>query len=405
MTTQPQETTTSNVTNVRPITPAAKKPEAKVQTVKPATVSNKVDAGGLIKQSAVIQMQQDAAGVPPAAIITQKGETMEVTDATPVVVEVPKNVFERSKFNYVFVSAMFTLNLGDDRFFDTKSELSAVTIDDGVYNLYSPFRKAGKKVSETEAPAEGVLRSSIDALLDITDEVNNSKIMLLGLPEDAKPVLEAAIAGTCATVQALFPMKPNVTIFDIIEEDEEESEEEEEDDDEEEEEDEATGDPIQVSTPELADQLKFKDIIDVRSWINSPTEAGAEDVHNVMIDFVINAGAFYDATERTKYLKQVETVLGLIDAQRPEGKTNLLLAVNLSSSQLSDAGVREFLGVLLDDEGYILYTRAELHKWGDSDWLPSKSSDIDDKLLSGDSDLLLVKQLSSDTEEPAEVTV
>ena len=367
------------------VTPAA--------AVKPVT--SKVDAGGLIPQSEINKMQQDAAGIPPAAVVeTGKGSNSMETPAGALTA--PKTVFEQNKFNRVMVNVMFTLNLTDDRMYDTRSTLSSVKLEDGTAcNLYSPFRKAGKKKTEddTTAALEGIVRHALDTLMDITDEINNSKVVFLGKSSESAKVLKGAIEGTRAQVEALLPLKAKKTLFSVREE--------------------KDGSQVIASKPEtlvgIAPELlgegevapvytdvNFSDVIQVRSWINSPepTSEDSEALHNAVINFVVNAGAFYDAPERGNYLGQVETVLRLITKFRAEGNTNLVLSVNMDSSSLSDAPTREFIEQMLADDNFILYTRRELHFCDLSDWLPQTKESVDADLLSGTGDLLFVKLLS-----------
>ena len=331
-----------------------------------------VDAGGLISESVAIKMQQDAAGIPPASSYPTKGtEKMENENAesrandTEVVVA---DAFNPTSFNHIYVNMAITLNLGDPRMSDTKLNLSAVGIKGVDYNLYSPFRKAGKPGSDDGA-CPGIVRALLDRALDLTDTVNNSRIVFLGDKSVVSETLAASIESTRRSVEGMLPSKPGHVLFDVTD-------------------DEDT----------VVDSIRISDVVSVRSWSNSPKDPQQIVTNNAILNFVVNAGALYDAPDKLKYIAQVQTVLNLVTKSRGDAaSTNIVLALALPAMMLTSSSIRDLVGDLIDEHRFVLYSRMELENLddGESGFLPQCIDDVN-KLLPPQCDLLLMKLLGDD---------
>lgn len=350
-----------------------------------------LDTGGLVKESSMEQQQMHANTEPPVAHTSTTTAPEATHPGAPVMVQekqVPVGPLGHSAFHNIALTAMFTLNLTDARMYDLKSQLSRVDLDGQEVNLYSPFRKAGK-ASDPKAAAGGIVRFALEEMLDVTDTINTSRVVFLGKDSEVRANLKAAIDTTRSQIEALFPATSDTVVAEIVNLDTEQEELEE-------------AEPIQIL---------LKDIIRVSSWINSPQTSGPVGevetvaVHNAVINFIVTPGALYDATERVKFINQVENVLTMMTNSREDSATNLLLAINIDPQQLEDQAIRELIDSLLATEGFILYTRNELHKLNVSDWLPQSKAAVDRDLLTGNGDLLLVRLLGADEEEDADVEV
>lgn len=338
-----------------------------------------VDAGGLISESVAIKMQQDAAGIPPAAYPTKGTEKMEnentesrANDAEVVIAD----AFNPTSFNHIYVNLAVTLNLGDPRLADTKSNLSAVGIRGTDYNLYSPFRKASKKVGSEEDACQGIVRAVLDKALDLTDTVNNSRIVFLGDKSVVAETTAKSIESTRRSVEGMLPHGAGHVLFDVTDEEE-----------------------------NVVDSIRISDVVSVRSWLNSPKEPQQIVANNAILNLVVNAGALYDAPDKLKYITQVQAVLNLMTKSRGESaSTNIVLAVALPAMMLSSASVRDLVGDLIEDNQFVLYSRMELENLddGDSGFLPQCLDDVN-KLLPQQCDLLLMKLLGADAKSDVEV--
>lgn len=351
-----------------------------------------VVVGGLVQEDAMAQQQQDAgrpanapiaAHIPPAA-------------AKPA----PAPVKETSVFHQLSAMVLVTLDLSQNYMMGLKGELSSVDLGDETLNMYSPFRKAPKaKGSDLPAPA-GVLRTAINDIFDITDALNDSKILILGKPSEAINSIDKSVKATRGQIEALLPLAPATVLASITDNtDGDEGDEGEEGDEAEKEE----GDAFDVT---------FRHIIRATSWVNTPRTSGqAHEVeaiakHNAVFNLTVNAGALYDATEPVKYVSQVETVLRLIQTKRTAsgtpGETGVLLAVLLNPSDLAEKSNREMFDALIEDLGFTLYTRAELYEPEMDSWTPSTKAEVERELLTARGDMLLVKSLDEPDADEAD---
>lgn len=342
--------------------------QAPVAAQATAPVQNVTEHTNLVPEGAMEQMQQDAANTPPAAATAPAPTVYPEVTTAPV-------AKTQAAFHNIAMTVMFTLDMTNFEYMPgLKNALSRVPLDGQEFNLYSPFRKAGKK-AETNPAAEGVIRYALSGVLDITDTINNSRVMVVGPASEIDASLKSAIDTTRNQITNLFPADFETTIAEIRDEENRQTV-----------------------------QLQLKDIVNVRSWTNSSneTEAGQNETiasHNAVINITVNAGMLYDAEERTKYINQIEKVLQLVNNNREEANTTLLLAVNLDSASLSDPAMRELLDALLTTEEFILYTRNELHKLEVSDFLPQSKESVDRDLLTPNGDLLLIRLLTADEDE------
>ncbi len=335
-----------------------------------------VTSGELVNEKAATQMQQDAAGAtttPPASHVPPVAEPVEVevAEPAPVIVE--------SVYHALTAAIMVTLDLTNPHMNGLKKILSAVDVNGDVVNLYSPFRKAGKPKGSEVPPAEGILRSALESILDITDRINDSKIMLIGAKANqVNKFLGDSIKEARSQMQNLLPLTADSNVASLVAADAEEGDDE-----------------IEV---------EFQNIVKLSSWTNSPLTSGeAHEVdtvaeHNAVFNITVNAGMLYDSTEKVKAINQIETILRLHRSKRPESKTEILLAVMLNPSDLANQETRDLLDTLIGDEEFALYTRSELLNLDVANWLPTTKAEVERDLLAPAGDLLLV-QLLGDEEE------
>lgn len=340
-----------------------------------------IDAGGLISESVALKMQQDAAGIPPAAY-SIKGDAMEIenaeSQATNTVVPVAE-AFNPTRFNHIYVNMAFTLNLGDPRLADTKASLSAVPIKGAEYNLYSPFRKSAGGKREDDNACPGIVRAVLDSALDVTDVVNNSRIVFLGDKALVAETLASSIETTRRSIEGMLPSKPAHVLFDVTDD--------------------------EVEPPTVIDSIKLSDVVAVTSWTNTPKDPLSQIVpNNAIMNFIVNAGALHDTPDKLKYITQVQSVLNLLVKHRGESSnTNIVLALALPAMLLSSYEIRDLIGSMLEEHNFVLYSRMELENLDDDDsgFLPQCIDDVS-KLLPHQCDLLLMKLITDDAKPEAE---
>lgn len=360
--TAPQENVIMNVVNHPQQAPAP----APIAAPAPATVANEIVSEGQMEQ-----MQQDAVFTPPAAVTTPVPAV-----ANNVVENAPAK--KQSAFHSLAMTVMVSLNLSNIEYMiGLKDHLSRVKLDGQEFNLYSPFRKAGKK-AEVKPAAEGIVRYALSNMLDITDTLNNSRVMNVGDAESISANLTSAIDTMRNQIVNLFPTDMNTVIASL--------------------EDEENRQTI---------QLQLKDIVNVSSWVNTSAAEGsgveAVTIHNAVINVRVNAGFLYDTEDRIKYINQVRKVLQMVSTSREDANTTLLLAVNLDSATLADKQIRELLDALLEGEDFTLYTRQEMHRLDESDFLPQTKESVDANLLAPNGDLLLLSLLTEEDDDEAEL--
>lgn len=356
-----QENQNMNVVN-HPAVQAAQQAPQVAQVSQPAFTET-----NLVPEGAAEQMQRDAITAPPVNTTYQQVETQAVVQE-----EAPQI---SAAFHSIAMTVLFTLDLTNFGYMTgLKNKLSRVALEGQEFNLYSPFRKAGKK-AEPNPAAEGIVRYALSGLLDLTDTINNSRVVFVGPQSDINVHLQKSIDTARKQIVNLFPSNFETVVAEIQNEEERQT-----------------------------IQLQLKDAVNVRSWINSSVEDAEEGeeaiaVHNAVINITVNAGMLYDTEDRIKYINQVAKILQLVVDNREESNTTLLLAVNMDSSSLSDQSMRELLDGLLSSEEFVLYTRQEMHRLDVSDFLPETVEAVDKELLSPNGDLLLIHLLTQDEDE------
>ncbi len=375
----------SNVSKaVESISGGSKAPAAVTAVPSPAASV----VGELIKEADAAVQQQLAVSAntpPPAAHIKPESEAVMAEAAAvaeeKLVEEQPK-VVETSPFHQLTAALMVTLDLSQNFMVGHKKLLSEMQVGDNLYNLYSPMKKAGKKDKPTPP---GILRDSFDDILDVTDAINSSKIMILGKKSDILPQINTSIQKVVGQISHMLPLTQDALVTTLVDAAEEEGEEPNERD------------------------IHFSDLVRVTGWVNSPMfegevheiEAIAE--HNAVINLTVNAGALYDAEEQMKYISQIDTLLGLFASKRGEAaSTMMLLSVLINPSDLAEQPARDLLDTLLTEGGYTLYTRSELLEGNAANWLPTTKASVDRDLLTKNGEMLLIRLIGSDDEEEGE---
>lgn len=346
-------------------------------------------AGNLVPKSAKAKMQSDAIADPKETHGQVVDEAVEGTSSADSIEEVttgaPVLGKDPSTFNRVYVNVMFTFAMVDPRMFNLKDDLSSVPLiagdDSETVNLYSPFRKGGeskkkKKEAEEELVAEGILRHSLTSLLDITDHINNSNLVFVGKKSSAQASLRGSIETLRQQMENMLPFREDKVLTVLTE---------------------ATAEGP-APAPEDVVEVKFGDIVKVRSWISSAGQDNeATTTQNAVINFIINSGAFYDSKDRSKYLNQVSNILKLVVANRGEdSNTNLILGVNLDPAYLQEPDVREMVNTLLDEQEFVLFTRNDLYSGDIGEWLPQNKASVDRDLLSDKGEILLVQVVNAE---------
>jgi len=286
------------------------------------------------------------------------------------------------------VNVMVTLGLADLRFADgtIKSLARWAGVEGGEeYNLYNPFRKGGKAKDSDTVHASGIFRSGLVKAFEAINVINNSSLIFLGKPQEIFPALQSAVGRVADACTQSFHISPDLVLGTLSEG---EGEGEGED---------AT--------------LMFRDIIRVTSWLSMSWFDGREEHaatepiqnHEAMINFYVNSGALYDSQDKLKMIRQVQSILKITLDKVAQNSTSVLLALNLSTEDLADAEMRDLLGVLIDSEGFEMFTKgAMLSSYGEYDFLPKSKKGIQEDLLNPrtpSGDILLVKDIGAVEEE------
>ena len=322
-------------------------------------------------------MQQDAV---TCADDPTNAALLAVTE--PAKVPSTEELFSNT-FSTCNVALMFTLGLADPKFSGGSTKaLSKWEMPDGsVQNLYNPFRKGGKpKGSDVQVPA-GILRSALGTCMDTVTLMNASSILYLGSPKDVFSALNTALRRVSDVCTTSLSLAPDFVLGSFAVESSE----------------------AQVDAVPETENLTVSDIVRVTSWLSMDwREALANETpivdHEAVIHFYVNNGSLYDSPDKLKGIRQVESVLRLMNAARGSS-TDVLFSLNLSTASLVDAEMRDLLGVLLDTEGFELFTRQTLvDNFRRFEFTPKTKKAVSEDLFSPQApagDLFLVKILSS----------
>lgn len=322
----------------------------------------------IVAEGAMERMQTEAAATPPAA------ETMTTSNVAPMQTEVPKKK-PVAAFHSIQLTAMLTLDLTNaDYMQGLKGSLSRVDLNGESLNLYSPFRKAGKK-TEAKPAAGGVMRHVLPNMLDMTDAVNNSRMMVVGSADDVQTHIENSIQITKKQIVGLFPVAPETVVASFVD-----------------------------TEAQQTVQMQFSDIVNIRSWTNSSAANTEEEnvpfeIHNAVINATINAGLLYDAENRVTEIHRIIKTMEMLVAKREEANTTIVLAIAIDASTLADPAMREMLDSLLTEEDFALYSRQELLRLDENDFLPQTRESVENELLVEKADILLMRILTQDEEE------
>jgi hypothetical protein len=322
---------------------------------------------GIVAEGAMERMQSDAARTEAATPVSVGGADSIPTEDAP-------KAKPQAAFHNIQITSMFTLDLTNfDYMMGLKSSLSRVSLGDDSLNLYSPFRRGGKRTDPKPA-AEGVIRSVLPSMLDVTDAVNNSRIMVVGGADEVQKHIMNSIDITKQNIVNLFPVDGSQVVASFLNEEQ-----------------------------DATIQLQMSDIVNIRSWVNSSAANTEEDVpfeiHNAIINTTVNAGMLYDAEDRVKEIHRIIKSLELMVSKRDEANTTVVLAVALDASLLADASIREMLDTLLSDEGFAIYSRQELLRLDENDFLPQTREAVENALLVPKSDIILMRIVTQEEEE------
>lgn len=325
--------------------------------------STTADNGGLIPEADMVQMQNDAFAVPPvyqhqdAADAGCEGCESCVDGCGGD--EAPEETYAAdSAFSKLTINMMFTLNLSNEAFASeaAKPLVKVETRDGGTINLYNPFKKPGK---DANAASVGLFRPMLHYMLGTIAEFNTRQIFMVGSRKDTLKALDKAIATVRCQLQGLWPAVINVD-------------------------------------PEHLDIAN--DVCTSASWTNelySADEALAE--HAAVINFNVNVGALYDATDRIQLVRNIASVLELYADKYPD--VPLLLGIAAPSDIIEFAEDRDFITMLLDEDGFEMYSRKKLLEQSE-EWMPSADL-IDSCLLTEGADMVFVRLLGSEPEPAA----
>lgn len=310
-----------------------------------------------------------AADEEEAVVVPAKTPTSEIDAMFP------------QEFSTVTVNLMFTLGLTDLRFGDGMVQPLAKFNHDGAsHNLYNPFRK-GSKPNEPEV-APGILRSALRPSLEAAALLNNSALVFLGSEGETLSALRSAvgsIADTCTRAVGINPMQ---IVGQFKESDDE------------------------PDTPE--NTLRFGDIIRITSWAAADrSEAASVTSYEGIINFFVNSGALYDSKDKIKTIRQIESIIKQ-NAKRVLSEADdvpMVIAINMSTADFADQGVRDLIGALMEQDGYALYTKASIiQNYEDLAFAPKTAVGVSGLLFNPNApqgDLLLLKSIEME-EEAAE---
>lgn len=333
-----------------------------------STVSG--NTSDLVPESEMLQQQQDAAGETKTPIAAH------VAPLSPAVKPQP------SIFHKLELSVLVSLDLTKPYMIGRKKALSAVRAsgDASPINLYSPFRAAAKEKEGKPAVLEGVVRSILNDMLDVTDEVNSARIMMLGKQNEIAVQLTKSVKDARSKFEALLPFQSDdVVMVGAVTSPED------------------TVEPLDVT---------FGNVVRIGSWVNSQIAATEDSAvlaqHNGVITVTVSSAIVYDSEEKFKAISQVESVLERLLEKREGGETQVLFSILLDPASLSDPDYRELLGTLIEVGGFELYTRRELESCKMADWLPTTKAEVSRELLVEGSELMLLKLIGGEEAAPEE---
>lgn len=331
-------------------------------------MSNDNDTG-VVSDKVAQSMQQASVSAPDAVETTQAPTTDRPKDELSLATMFPQ------EFSTFSINVMFTMGLADPRFLDgVTKDLAEWPPTAGVptYNLYSPLRK-GSKESKVST---GIIRRGLNTCLNAASLVNNSSLVFMGKHEQIYPALKSALGAVAARCTMALGFDPSTVVGEFKDE---------------------SG----VKNDE--GNLLFSDIVRVSSWLTMNWKVEDEAPfpnHEGIINFYINSGMMYDAKDKLKAIRNAESTLRLAAGKLEDGCATVLFALNLSTSDLVSADTRDLIGLLLEDDGYELFTKQVLLDNMDKiDFVPKSKKSISEDLFNpraSTGDLLLVKMLTVD---------
>lgn len=318
-----------------------------------------VDGEQPIPQHLQDTMQQDAVAV-----------SREITPAVSAP-DQPKQVEDILgfvNFGQIAITPMVILDMTCSEMFSDMKDLKAVPTGCGLVNIYNPLRKAGMRGEEVVH--EGLLRSSMLSVLAVANRVNNANIVMPGQSANAyHETMRAVVKRLVSDIENVFPFGADSLIAEYTIDGDDEND-------------------------TVHNVVRFNDIVSVRAWFNSVSDDSAMSVfdHNIIVNFNVNAPALYDSADKLKFIVQSGSILTNI-LRKAESPT-MLFGVKLSASDLASTEIRELLDLMIDTEGFALYSSRDLvARSGDSDWVPPTKVGVERDLMNA-GDILLLKILS-----------
>lgn len=356
------------------------KQASEVQEVKPVVVdevpTHSADTGGLIPQGVANKMAQDAVQQTPApakGFSTKEEAEAIVQVAAPVEAAVvaaaaqQPDLVERAGlvgFNQLDICLMITLNLSDSRFINgqTKSLVKVKDVDGNIHNLYWPFRKA----KEEKGIAAGVFRPLFNKMFKTIDMVKSNQLLVVGDRAGATEVFKKALNTIQSDIEGMFPK------FD------------------------------QAALNEVGATVGVNDVFVTTSWVNTES-ASTESLsfNQAVINFQVNCGQFYDTEDRAKFVRDLEGTLKMYAEKYPNA--SVLYGVTIAMEDLEDQDIRDLTGILLDEDGFTLFTKSKMVRSLSSpddkqDWIPHSKEGIETLLMPTTADALFVKVVASEDE-------
>jgi hypothetical protein len=107
----------------------------------------------------------------------------------------------------------------------------------------------------------------------------------------------------------------------------------------------------------------------------------------------------YDAEDRVKEIHRIIKSMELIVSKREESNTTIVMAIALDASLLADAAMREMLDTLLANEDFAIYSRQELLRLEENDFLPQTREAVENDLLVPKADIVLMRIVTQEPED------
>lgn len=323
---------------------------------------------GLVKQGAANEQQAVNAAPEPVVTLNSTAPKAEAAPTTEVAAPAaePDGLIHR-----LGVVLMVTVNRGRPVMEGLK-DLKNVSIEEAgqsrAWNFYNPFRRANAE----QQSGEGVIRQVFGQIAALAGTILEKPLYLED--ESKMPAKVDAIAKQLAySVERKFPLRPTQQVIEVEVE---------------------VGEAENDGEDAPTEVLHFGDMFRVETWASVSEEDGIV-THNIYLNLIIEAAAFYDSREPHKFVEQafnaIQSALIKLELEIPA-----YFAVSFDASTLGDETTRDMFTILMDEGGYSLISLGHVMLGKEQEWVkPADGA----KLFGSGSDLMLFRALHEEEEE------